>query len=143
MTDFLVTRFMEEISYVFLFIFLTAAHFHLGGRWHFLFFQPRQRNFQVVLPTIEMSPLYFISRSSCLSLFFSLSFAGLLPTFSFSPSLSVFHICGHDSLSKLNTSYLRRHRYRNKFRFLFSSLLTLQLFLLHKMRFPASDYHIF
>ena len=29
----LVTRFMEEMSYVFLFIsFFTAAYFHLGGR---------------------------------------------------------------------------------------------------------------
>ena len=30
--NFLVTRFMKEMSYVFLFtIFFTAAHFHLGG----------------------------------------------------------------------------------------------------------------
>ena len=39
------------------------------------------------------------------SLFFSLSFAGLPPTFSFflSFSCSIFQICGHDNLSKLNT----------------------------------------
>ena len=31
--NFLVTRFMGEMSYVFLITFLfTAAHFHLGGR---------------------------------------------------------------------------------------------------------------
>ena len=32
--NFLVTRFMEEMSYVFLFtfFFFTAAHFHLSGR---------------------------------------------------------------------------------------------------------------
>ena len=31
--NFVVTRFMEEMSYVFLFTFFsTAAHFHLGGR---------------------------------------------------------------------------------------------------------------
>ena len=36
----------------------------------------------------RMSPLFFISRSNSLSPFFSLSFAGLPPTFSF--SLSVF-----------------------------------------------------
>ena len=37
--------------------------------------------------------------------FFSLSFAGLPPTFSFSLSFScsIFQICGHDNLSKLNT----------------------------------------
>ena len=47
----------------------------------------------------KMSPLSFISRSSCLSLFFSLSFAGLSPTFSFSLSFScsIFQICGHDN----------------------------------------------
>ena len=46
----------------------------------------------------KMSPLSFISRSSCLSLFFSLNFAGLSPTFSFSLSFSrsIFQICGHD-----------------------------------------------
>ena len=52
-----------------------------------------------------MSPLFFISRSRSLSPFFSLSFAGLPPTFSFSLSFScsIFQICGHDNLSKLNT----------------------------------------
>ena len=52
-----------------------------------------------------MSPLSFISPSSCLSLFFSLSFAGLSPTFSFSLLLPfcAFQICGHDNKSKLNT----------------------------------------
>ena len=53
----------------------------------------------------NMSPLFFISRSKSLSPFFSLSFAGLPPTFSFSLSFScsIFQICGHDNLSKLNT----------------------------------------
>ena len=52
-----------------------------------------------------MSPLFFISRSRSLSPFFSLSFAGLPPTFSFSLSFScsIFQICGHDNYSKLNT----------------------------------------
>ena len=47
----------------------------------------------------EMSPLFFISRSISLSQFFSLSFAGLPPTFSFSQSFScsTFQICGHDN----------------------------------------------
>ena len=52
-----------------------------------------------------MSALFFISRSKSLSPFFSLSFAGLPPTFSFSLSFScsILQICGHDNLSKLNT----------------------------------------
>ena len=37
----------------------------------------------------KMPPLFFISRSSSLSLFFVLSFAGLSPTFSFSLSFSI------------------------------------------------------
>ena len=47
----------------------------------------------------KMSPLFFISRSRSLSPFFSLSFAGLPPTFSFSLSFScsIFQICGHDN----------------------------------------------
>ena len=45
------------------------------------------------------SPLFFISRSSVLSLFFSLSFTNLSPTFSFSLSFSfyIFQICGHNN----------------------------------------------
>ena len=47
----------------------------------------------------KMSPLVFISRSRSLSPFFSLSFAGLPPTFSFSRSFScsIFQICGPDN----------------------------------------------
>ena len=50
----------------------------------------------------KMSPLSFISRFKSLSPFFLLS---LPPTFSFSLSFScsIFQICGHDNLSKLNT----------------------------------------
>ena len=89
-----------------------------------------------------MSPLFFISRSkSGLSPFSSLSFAGLPPTFSFSLSFScsIFQICGHDNLSKLNT--IDKTHTEKHFSFPFSSLLTLLLSLLYKtpvaMRFPA------
>ena len=100
---FLVTRFIKEMSYVFPF---TAAHFHLAG-WllAFLILSPLLQTFPVVLSTKKMSPLFFISRSKSLSPSFSLSFAGLPPTFSFSLSFScsIFQISGHDNLSKLNT----------------------------------------
>ena len=56
----------------------------------FLILSPQLQNFHVVLPTK-------MSRSKSLSPFFSLSFAGL-PF-----SCSIFQICGHDNLSKLNT----------------------------------------
>ena len=87
-------------------LFFTAAHFTLHW-WplEFLIFSPPLQNFHVVLPTKKMSPLSFISRSKSRSPFFSLNLAGLPPTFSFSLSFScsIFQICGHDNLSKLNT----------------------------------------
>ena len=93
------------MSYVFSFtFFLTAAHFHLAlvtaGISHFVTAAFVGRKFQQ-----KMSSLFFISRSRSLSLYFSLSFAGLPPTFSFSLSFScsIFQICGHDSYSELNT----------------------------------------
>ena len=81
----LVSRFMEEMSYVFPF---TAAHFHLvlvgASISHFV---TAATKFSCCSSKKRMSPLFFISRSNSLSPFFSLSFAGLPPTFSFSPSV--------------------------------------------------------
>ena len=98
---------MEEMSYVFSFtFFFTAAHFHLAlvaaSISHFV---TAATKFSCCSSNKKMSPLFFISRSKSLSPFFSLSFAGLPPTFSFSLSFScsIFQICGHDNLSKLNT----------------------------------------
>ena len=92
----LVTRFMEEMSYVFSFpfFFFTAAHFHLAlvavSISHFV---TAATKFSCCSSDKKMSPLFFISRSRSLSPFFSLSFASLLPTF----PCSTFQICGHDS----------------------------------------------
>ena len=103
--NFLVTRFMEEMSYVFPFTFFSA-HFHLAlvaaSISHFV---TAATKFSCFSSNKKMSPLFFISRSKSLSPFFSLSFACLPPTFSFSLSFScsIFEICGHDNLSKLNT----------------------------------------
>ena len=92
---------MEEMSYVFSFtFFFTAAHFHLAFDWWplaFLILSTPLQSFHVALAK-KMS-LFFISRSRSLSPLFSLSFAGLPPTFSFSLSFSfsAFQICGHDN----------------------------------------------
>ena len=94
--NFLVTRFMEEMSQVF--SFFTAAHFHLA-------LVPASisdfslQNFSCRSSNKKISPLFFVSRSRSLSPFFFLSFAGLPPTFSFSLcySCSIFQICGHDN----------------------------------------------
>ena len=63
-----------------------------------LIFSPPLQIFHVVLPAKNVF-CFFISRSSSLSLFFSLSFAGLSPPFLFSLSFSfsIFQICEHDN----------------------------------------------
>ena len=124
--NFLVTRFMEEMSYVFSFtsFSFTAAHFHLAlvaaSISHFV---TAATKFSCCSSNKKVSLfVFFISRSRSLSPFFSLSFAGLPPTFSFSLSFScsIFQICGHDNYSKLNT--LENTDTETYFRFPFPSL---------------------
>ena len=79
-------------------LFLT---FYLAFDWWplaFLVLSPPLQNVHVVLQT-KKCLLFFISHSRSLSPFFSLSFAGLPPTFSFSLSYScfIFQIGGHDN----------------------------------------------
>ena len=90
--------FMEEMSHVFLFIFFHCCSFSCTlVATSISYFPTATTKFQQK----NVSFVFY------LSLFFLLSFAGLLPTFSFSLSLSfsVFQICGHNNiyLSKLNT----------------------------------------
>ena len=102
-------RLLRETSRNFLvtlFIFFTAAHFHLtlvaASISHFV---TAATKFSCCSSNKNVSPLIFISRSRSLSPFSSLSFAGLQPTFSFSLSFSssIFQICGHDNYPMLNT----------------------------------------
>ena len=92
--------FMGEMSYLLSFTFFHCRSFspYIGGRQHFSFCQSRYKIFMLFFHQ-KMSPLFFTSRSRSLSPFFSLSFAGLPPTFSFSLSFScsIFQICGHDN----------------------------------------------
>ena len=80
--------------------FFTAAHFHLAlvaaSISHFVTVATK---FSCPSSNKKMCPLFFISCSRSLSPFFSLSFAGLPPTLSFSLSFScsIFQICGHDN----------------------------------------------
>ena len=97
--NFLVTRLMKEMSYVFLFPFsLFFFHCRSFSPWWplaFLIFWPPLHIFHVVLPTNNVS-LFYISHSNSLLLFFSSRFSGLSPTFSFSLPFSIFtfQICG-------------------------------------------------
>ena len=98
------TRFSEEMSYMFSFTsFSLSLIFTLGDRYLFpfchcrykifmLFFQPKNVSFVLFC-------FFFISNSKSLSVFCSLGFPGLPPTFSFSLSFSfpIFQICGHDN----------------------------------------------
>ena len=85
---------------VFAHFFFTVAHFHLAlvaaSISHFVTVATK---FSCCSSNKKMSPLFYISRSSPLSPFYSLSLAGLPPTFSFSLSFScsIFQICGHDN----------------------------------------------
>ena len=80
--------------------FFTAAHFHLAlvaaSISHFL---TTSKKFSCCFPNKKMTPLFFISRSRSPLPFFWMTFADLLPTFSFSLSLSfsIFQISGHDN----------------------------------------------
>ena len=95
------------------YFFFTSAHFHLGGRSRFLCSHRRYKIFLFFFQQI-LSPFFFISGFSSLSLFFSLSFARLSPTFSFSMTFSffIFAFCEHYNYSK-------QHGYRNNFPLLF------------------------
>ena len=93
--NFLVTRFMEEMSYVFSFTFFSLPVFFTFLWWPLAFpiLSLPLQNFHVVFPTKKMSPLFFISRSKpALWPFFSLSFAGLPPTFFFFSVFLLLHI---------------------------------------------------
>ena len=74
---------------MFSFTIFTVAHFLLAlvvaSISHFV---TAATKFSCCSSNKEMSPLFFISCSRSLSLFSSLSFAGLPPTFSFSLSFS-------------------------------------------------------
>ena len=91
---------------VLVYLFFTAAHFHLAlvtaSISHSV--TPATK-FSCCSSNKKCILLFFISRSRSMSTFFSLSFTGLPSTFSFSLSFScsVFQICGHDNLSQLNT----------------------------------------
>ena len=121
--NFLAARFMEEMSYMFLFTFFSLSLIFTQVAASISYFLTAATKFHVVPPTKNVSFVFSIS----LQLFFSLSFAGLSPYFLF---FSVITINLHLTLQTTG--------YKNIFRFPF---LTLQLSLLRKtwvaIRFPT------
>ena len=94
-TWFLVTRFMEEMSYLFLFTFFSLPLFFTLVSASISHFVTAATKFSCC-SSKKKCLLCFLSLSNSLSLFFTLSFAGLSPTFSFF-SFSILQICGHDN----------------------------------------------
>ena len=99
--DFLVTLFLEEMSYVFSITFFSLPLIFTLC-WWLLAFLSCHRRYKIFMVFFKKKSPFFISlisRSRSLSPFLSLSFAGLPPTFSFSLSFScsIFQICGHDN----------------------------------------------
>ena len=87
---FLVTRFVEEMSYVFLLIFFfTAAHFHLGGRYKIsmLFFQQKNVAFVFYVSLYLSVALFLVELRWPVAYFLFFSFSLFL----------LFQICGHDN----------------------------------------------
>ena len=84
----LVTRFMEEMSYVFSFIFFHCRSFSpcIGGR--ISCFVAAATKLSCCSANKKIYPLFFISHFRPLLPFFLLSFAGVPPTFSLSLSFS-------------------------------------------------------
>ena len=88
--NFLVTRFLEEMSYVFSFTFFSLPLIFSLHWWPLAFLIFFHRRYKIFLLFFQQRNafLFFISRPRSLSPFFSLSFACLPPTFSFSLSFS-------------------------------------------------------
>ena len=78
-------------------------------------FVPAATKFSCCSSNKKLSPLFFISRSQTLSTFFSLSFAGLPPTFSFSLSFSysIFQICCNKRKNSITLWWKKKDNERN------------------------------
>ena len=102
--NFLVRRFMKEMSYAFSFTIFSLPLIFTLHWWPlaFLILSPPLQNFHVVLPANRcLFRFFYLSLSITVALFLV---ELRQPTFSFSLSFScsIFQICGHDNLSTLN-----------------------------------------
>ena len=95
--NFLVTRFMQEMSCVFLFIFFPCRSFSPWWALAFLIFPPPLQNFHVFLPT-KKCLLCLLSLALFVAPFLVELCWPVAYFLFFSVSLfSVFQICGHDN----------------------------------------------
>ena len=87
----LIIRFVQEMSYVFLFIFFYCRSFSPWWALPFLIFPQPLQNFHVVFPTKKCLLCFLSLVGLCWSVAYFLLFSVSL--------FSVFQICGHDNLS--------------------------------------------
>ena len=97
--------FKEETSYAFSFTFFSlplifSLHW---GPLAFLILSPPLQNFHVVLPTKKCLPCLFLALNPCRPFSRWGSLACRFFSFFLAFSCSIFQICGHDNLYKLNT----------------------------------------
>ena len=111
-----------------------------------LFFHCRYKLFMLFFPQKSLLCLLFLALAICCPFFLWVSLACRLLSLFLSHFLSLYSKFVDMTINL--SLILRQHRYRNNFRFPFSSLLTLWLSLLHKTglatRFPAkitSSHH--
>ena len=106
--NFLVARFMEEMSYVFSLTFFLLPLIIILHWWPlpFLILSPQLQNFHVVLPTKKRLLRFFLSRSRSLSPFLSLSFAGLQPDFHFFSVFLLLYIPNSWTCWTMNLSWI-------------------------------------
>ena len=99
--NFLVTRFMEEISYVFSFTFVCHCRlFSPLHRWPlaFLILSPPLQNLHVLLPIENVPFNFYLSLYISFALFLvEIRWPAANFSFSLSFSCSIFQICGHDN----------------------------------------------
>ena len=105
--NFIVTRFGEEMLYVFMFNFFFHCRLFspcIASRLHFSFRHRRYKMFMLFFQQKKMSPFFLYLSLYTLVALFSLSLAGLPPTFSsfLSFSCSIFQICD----TKINLSLI-------------------------------------
>ena len=100
----LIIRFVQEMSYVFLFIFFHCRSFSPWWALAFLIFPQPLQNFHVVFPTIKCLLCFLSLVELCWPVTYFLFFCVSL--------FSVFQICGHDNLSLI----LQTTRIQKQFR---------------------------
>ena len=124
--NFLVTRFMEEMSYVFSFTFLSLPLIFTLHWWPlaFLILSEPLQNFHVVLPSKNVSFVFYLSLQISVALFLA-ELRWPAAYFLFISAFLLLYIPNLCTWQLILANYFTQHGYRNNFRFPFSPSLPL------------------